>query len=188
MQWHFNPRLEQTTAKGRLTRLLAVAAIAAFVAVTAFAGFATHRWIDAARERDVAVAQRNEADGLRLATLATQALDGGDAGTAMLLALEALPDANGDGARHYLPHAEEVLFASSTHLREVAVLTGHDDRVMSAAFSPDGKRIATASWDMTARIWDAETHRQSGARRPCRHGLCIAFSPDGRRVVPRRGT
>ncbi len=34
---------------------------------------------------------------------------------------------------------------------------GHADRVVwSAAFSPDGARIVTASWDNTARVWDAE--------------------------------
>jgi WD40 repeat protein len=32
-------------------------------------------------------------------------------------------------------------------------LTGHEDQVRSAAFSPDGKRIVTASLDKTARIW-----------------------------------
>ena len=39
---------------------------------------------------------------------------------------------------------------------------------MSAAFSPDGKRIVTASVDKTARLWDAETGKQIGAplRRP----------------------
>ena len=33
---------------------------------------------------------------------------------------------------------------------------------MSAAFSPDGKRIVTASWDKTARLWDAETGKPIG--------------------------
>ena len=37
----------------------------------------------------------------------------------------------------------------------MAVLRGHDDTVTSATFSPDGSRILTASWDNTARIWDA---------------------------------
>jgi len=34
------------------------------------------------------------------------------------------------------------------------VLRGHEDEVNSAAFSPDGQRIVTASADKTARIWD----------------------------------
>ena len=32
----------------------------------------------------------------------------------------------------------------------------------SAAFSPDGKRIVTASADKTARLWDAETGKPIG--------------------------
>ena len=44
--------------------------------------------------------------------------------------------------------------------RLLAVLSGHDDAVSVAAFSPDGRRIVTASRDQTARIWDAVTARQ----------------------------
>ena len=32
----------------------------------------------------------------------------------------------------------------------------------SAAFSPDGKRIVTASSDNTARVWDAESGKPLG--------------------------
>ena len=32
--------------------------------------------------------------------------------------------------------------------------------VHSAVFSPDGTRIVTASWDKTARIWDAATGKE----------------------------
>ncbi len=34
------------------------------------------------------------------------------------------------------------------------VLEGHTDWVLSAAFSPDGRRVVTASRDNTARVWD----------------------------------
>ncbi len=34
------------------------------------------------------------------------------------------------------------------------MLKGHAHIVRSAAYSPDGKRIVTASYDNTARVWE----------------------------------
>jgi WD40 repeat protein len=56
--------------------------------------------------------------------------------------------------------------------------------VWSAAFSPDGTRVVTASVDGTARVWDAATGQP--VTRPLAHQarvLSAAFSPDGTRVV-----
>ena len=36
-------------------------------------------------------------------------------------------------------------------------MAGHHDLVWSVAFSPDGARLLTGSWDHTAKLWDAAT-------------------------------
>jgi WD40 repeat protein/serine/threonine protein kinase/tetratricopeptide (TPR) repeat protein len=56
--------------------------------------------------------------------------------------------------------------------------------VNSAQFSPDGRRIVTASDDGTARVWDAQNGQPITV--PLQHGHKVTsaqFSPDGKRVV-----
>ncbi|KIM19886.1 hypothetical protein M408DRAFT_172127 [Serendipita vermifera MAFF 305830] len=65
------------------------------------------------------------------------------------------------------------------------VFTGHSDLVDCVAFSPDGRRVVSGSWDRTIRIWDAETGDL--VIQPLQgHEFSVNFiavSPDGRRVV-----
>jgi WD40 repeat protein len=72
---------------------------------------------------------------------------------------------------------EEAARPARARLRTLA---GHADKLWDIAYSPDGKWLATASADNTARIWDAET----GALRatlPYAHRVStVAFSPDSR--------
>ena len=57
-------------------------------------------------------------------------------------------------------------------------------QVAAASFSPDGRRILTASFDRTATLWDARTAQPLIVLRGHSDRLwCAAFSPDGRRVI-----
>jgi len=74
-------------------------------------------------------------------------------------------------------------------------LAGHKAGLWTAVFSPDGRRIATASIDGTVKIWDAKNGKELrtftghvipfaavfAARTP--PVTCLAYSPDGRNVA-----
>ena len=53
--------------------------------------------------------------------------------------------------------------ARATAREHALIAFGHQDNVNSAAFSPDGRRIVTASKDGTARLWDAARRRAASA-------------------------
>jgi WD40 repeat protein len=58
---------------------------------------------------------------------------------------------------------------------------GHEALVQMAAFSPDGRRVLTASDDGTARVWDAEDDGPGKVRWPGSDSLAV--SHDGRRLA-----
>jgi WD40 repeat protein/DNA-binding SARP family transcriptional activator len=68
--------------------------------------------------------------------------------------------------------------------RLLYTLDGHTAPVADLAYSPDGNLIATASFDGTARLWEAETG-QPVLRLPKLSGevTSVTFSPDGRHLA-----
>jgi WD40 repeat protein len=66
----------------------------------------------------------------------------------------------------------------------MATLKGHTRHVRSASFSPDGSRIVTASWDKTAKVWDAKTGIELVTLNGHTGSVTSAgFSADGSRII-----
>jgi WD40 repeat protein len=80
---------------------------------------------------------------------------------------------------------------SSEVSREPAcIYQGDADSVFAVAWSPDSRRIASASWDLTVQVWHATRSENlltySGHladHRPPWPVTVLAWSPDGRRLA-----
>jgi WD40 repeat protein len=68
--------------------------------------------------------------------------------------------------------------------KEMLALEGHTAYVWGVAFSPDGTRLASASYGRRVKVWDAQTGEEllslQGHTGPVH---CVAWSPDGTRLA-----
>jgi WD40 repeat protein len=71
---------------------------------------------------------------------------------------------------------------------ELRVLQGHTPTVEWVVFSPDGKHLASSSWDRTVKLWDAATGQEVLT---CKGHTgvvnALAFSPDGKHLASAGG-
>ena len=65
---------------------------------------------------------------------------------------------------------------------------GHVAQIMSVAFSADGQRVVTGSWDQTAKVWDANSGREVPDPQGQVLRLCVwPFHPTASGLLPAVG-
>jgi WD40 repeat protein len=164
--------VRQDKKRMRVFAIIALLLLVLAVAAIAFAIYATV-------QRKAAV--KNE--GTSLAALSDAALNEGHPVDAVRLALAAWPR-KGDEKRPQMRRVITALIFAMSEYHERARLEA-GDAVRDAAFSPDGKRVITASENKMAQIWDAETGKHLTQLKGHEKSVVwsAAFDRDGSRAI-----
>lgn len=135
---------------------------------------------NALEERNIAQQQSLVASVRELSSEANLNL-GIDPERSILLALQAVNKTYAIN-QSVLPEAQDALHRAVQASSVELTLRGHTGAVRRAVFSPDGMRIATASADGTAKIWDAASGNELLTLQASSKGWVdsVAFSSDGK--------
>ena len=187
---HLVDYIERSIADNQRIRTRSVRVLATVaVIVTALAIVASGAgWVASKRqhEAEYQAAETLKAQARLLTEAAAQRLKDSDVAGAQGIILEVLmsPKFAQDHAPAAISAFQEIRAADA----QVAVLSGHRDRIYTAAYSSDGTRIVTASNDGTARIWDAQTGAQLGVLLGHTGAVhSAAYSSDGKSLVTASG-
>jgi WD40 repeat protein len=89
-----------------------------------------------------------------------------------------------DGRRLLVPEGTRLRLWDVAAGQQVGATLQHEEQVLTFAFRPDGRVVATAGRDRAARLWDAETGAPLGRTLPHQALIFrVVFSPDGRTML-----
>jgi RNA polymerase sigma factor (sigma-70 family) len=91
--------------------------------------------------------------------------------------LAAVEDQNGE------KKPDRVYLWSMPSGKRIGILEGHESRITTIAFSPDGKTLATGGYDKTLRLWEVSTARERDRWEAPDGVTALAFSADGRMLA-----
>jgi TIR domain len=161
---------ESRRATTRRRNILTASLGFGFVLALALAGIAFWR-------RAAAIEQRNQAllaQTRFLVNLATHSVTDEDAGTALLLTLEGLPDSRGGIDRPDAPEADAMLFDARSRLRELRIMEGRGGQLWDVEFSMDGQILGSSS---RARRKQSEEVQKRNERQPHPPMQCCTSMP-----------
>ncbi|MFG3818211.1 WD40 repeat domain-containing protein, partial [Limnothrix redekei] len=68
--------------------------------------------------------------------------------------------------------------------QEIATLQGHSGWVLSVSWSPDGKTLATGSFDKTVKLWNVASGQEIATLQGHSGGVSsVSWSPDGKTLA-----
>jgi WD40 repeat protein len=163
--------IDSRTSATKRQRIALGAVSVGFVITIALAIFAWLQRNEAVSEANIALARQLAAQAEVIGSERPNLLQAG-----VLLAVESLK-------RYPTLEADQVLRQGLPLLpRAVGGPIKHRGPVQAVAFSPDGTRLATASWDGTAGVWEAVTGQQVLTLQPGQANdriSAVTFSPNG---------